>query len=93
MAVGEDGLVVVQQGSGHADGGVRRDDPLLVLERLRGEASVAAADAVGEAEALEDDGGEVGEFLEGQQRRLRGVVWDGGGQLCGKLGQLVWVVE
>ena len=63
--VDEDGRVVVHVHVVHRDGGVWRDDPVLVSERGgRGDAGHAADDAVGHAEALFDDGAEVGEILE-----------------------------
>lgn len=87
LRVREDGRVVMHVHVVHGDGGVGRDGPGFVRERGggRGEAGHAADDAVGHAEALFDDGGEVGEGFEvAPERDGVGGGWEGGGEFGGE---------
>lgn len=64
---------------GHGDGGHSRDSVVVVLEDGVGEEALhAVGDAVADAEAFGDAGGEVGELFELGPFRGRGVVHEGG---------------
>ena len=80
--IDEHGGIVVHVHGVHRNGGVGRDDPVLVPERGgRGDARHAADDAVGHAETLLDDGGEVREEFEVAPERDGVLIRDGGGEL------------
>ena len=82
FGIDEDGGIIVHVHGVHGNGGVGRDDPVLVPERGgRGDARHAADDAVGHAEALLDDGGEVREGFEIAPERDGVFVRDGVGEL------------
>ena len=74
----ENGLVLVEEPRRHADGRVGRDDPLPKGERGMGlHTREAVHGAVTQTQTLVDNGGEVGERLEGLQTSGSGGTGDG----------------